>query len=255
MLVMRTTENPANPLGEFVGAQETLGLDHFALAVDPLRFDGVEPRTLLGQKTTHDPHPFAALLDSAVVPSEPAPKFPGDVPARVVPDKEQHLLADLFELLSAPSEKLRRYTAHGSAVHESQPRLVDLWEVESVARDGLRLGVVFGDRLLDEAKGLALFGPTAQSGQCQSAPPALVQETDGPGFGFGLGHAHQSVAPPFFLSYRGSGEVIHRFARIHLTPSRRDKVARMVSPETRLCVSPSSKAASAAISKVHRLVS
>jgi hypothetical protein len=61
MLVMRTTENPANPLGEFVGAHETVGLDHFALAVDPLRFDGVEPRTLLGQKTTHDPHPLTAL--------------------------------------------------------------------------------------------------------------------------------------------------------------------------------------------------
>jgi hypothetical protein len=47
--------------------------------------------------------------------------------------------------------------------------------------------------------------------------------------------------------------VIHRLARIHLTESRRDKVARMVSPETRSSVSPSSKATSAAISKVHRL--
>jgi hypothetical protein len=44
-------------------------------------------------------------------------------------------------------------------------------------------------------------------------------------------------------------------ARIHRTPSSRARVARMVSPETRLCVSPSSKATSAAISKVHRLVS
>jgi len=42
-------------------------------------------------------------------------------------------------------------------------------------------------------------------------------------------------------------------ARIHLTERRRDKVARTVSPETRSVVSPSSKATSAAISKVHRL--
>ena len=49
--------------------------------------------------------------------------------------------------------------------------------------------------------------------------------------------------------------MIHRLARIHRTPSSRARVARMVSPETRLCVSPSSKATSAAISKVHRLVS
>src|SRR5215218_7987285 len=59
----------------------------------------------------------------------------------------------------------------------------------------------------------------------------------------------------FFLSYKGSGEVIHRLARIHLTPRRRESVARTVSPETRLWVSPSSKAASAAISKVQRLLS
>jgi hypothetical protein len=48
--------------------------------------------------------------------------------------------------------------------------------------------------------------------------------------------------------------VIHRLARCHLTPRRRARVVRMVSPETRLCVSPSSKATCAAISKVHRLV-
>jgi hypothetical protein len=49
--------------------------------------------------------------------------------------------------------------------------------------------------------------------------------------------------------------VIHRLACCHLTPRRRARVVRMVSPETRLCVSPSSKATCAAISKVHRLVS
>src|SRR3712207_494236 len=59
----------------------------------------------------------------------------------------------------------------------------------------------------------------------------------------------------FFLSYKGSGEVIQRFARCHLTPRRRESVARMVSPETRLCVIRSSKATSAAIESVQRLVS
>ena len=49
--------------------------------------------------------------------------------------------------------------------------------------------------------------------------------------------------------------MIHRLALCHLTPRRRIKVARMVSPETRSFVSPSSKATCVAISKVHRLVS
>jgi hypothetical protein len=49
--------------------------------------------------------------------------------------------------------------------------------------------------------------------------------------------------------------VIQRLARIHLTPRRRTRVARMVSPEIGLSVSPSSKATSAAMSKVQRLLS
>src|SRR5215203_2309823 len=74
--------------------------------------------------------------------------------------------------------------------------------------------------------------------------------------------AHSGSAPAtsisrsrrFFSFVQGVGEVIHRFARIQRTPSRRESVARTVSPETRSSVSPSSKAASEAIARVHRLV-
>src|ERR687897_2628575 len=239
MSVVRTTKHPAHPLGKLVRPQQTVRLDHFALGVDPLGLYGVQPRALLRKKTTHDPHPSfaAALLDAAVVSSEPAPDLPGDMPARVVPDEEQNLLADLFELLAAPLKELGRYGTDGPSVNEAQPHVADLRQVESVAGDGLRLGVVFGHRLLNEAKGLALLGEAAQGGQSHTAPPAFVQETHRPGVGIGRGHAHQSVAPSFFLSYRGSGEVIHRLARCHLTPRRRARVVRMVSPETRLRVS------------------
>jgi hypothetical protein len=48
--------------------------------------------------------------------------------------------------------------------------------------------------------------------------------------------------------------VIQRLARCQRIPSTRERVARMVSGETRLSVSPSSKATSAAIESVHRLV-
>jgi hypothetical protein len=48
--------------------------------------------------------------------------------------------------------------------------------------------------------------------------------------------------------------VIQRFALCHLSPRRRESVARMVSPETRLLVISSSKATSAAISRVQRLL-
>ena len=47
--------------------------------------------------------------------------------------------------------------------------------------------------------------------------------------------------------------MIQRLARCQRIPIR-SRVARMVSPETRFSVSPSSKLTSAAISKVHRLL-
>src|SRR5215213_5038815 len=173
MLVMRTTENPAYPIRKLVGSKQPVWLDDLALSVNPLRLYGVQPRTLLRKKATHDPHSVSALLDSAVVSSEPAPDLPGDVPARVVPDEDHDLLADLFELLQAPLKELGRYGTDGPSVNEAQPRIADLRQVESVAGDGFRLGVVFGDRALNEAKGLALLGEAAQGGQSHPAPPAL----------------------------------------------------------------------------------
>src|SRR5919199_314857 len=231
MLVMRTTKRPAYPLGKLVGSEQPFRLDDLALAVYPLRLNGVEPRTLLRKKATHYPDSAPALFHFSVVPSEPPPHLFGDVPGSVVPDEQQNLLAKSksFEPLAAPSEKSGRYTAHGPPAHEPQPRLVGFGRVESVAGDGLRLGIVFGDRPPEEAHRLALLGPTVQGGQGHPAPPAFVQEADGPP-GIRSRDFHQSIAPSFFLVYSGSGEVIHRLARIHRTPRRRDNVAGGWSP-------------------------
>src|SRR5215207_7415987 len=209
MLVMRTTEYPAHPSGKLVCSEQPFRLYDLALGVYPLGLYGVQPRTLLRKQATDDPHALAALLDAAVVFSEPPSHLFADMPARVVPDEYEELLANSFELLEAPRKEPRRCRRNRPSVHEPDPRVTDPWQIESVAGYGLRLGVVLGDRLLDEARGLALLGPGVQRGQGHPAPPALVQEAHRPGVGVGLGHFHQSIAPPFFLSYRGSGEVIH----------------------------------------------
>src|SRR3954452_20305916 len=204
MLVMRATEDPATPLGKLVGAKHSCRLYHFALAMNPLGLYRVQPRALLWQQAAHDPYAFAALFDSAVILPEPAPDLLGDVPAGIVPDENQRLLTKGFEFLGAPSEKLPRYRAHGPPVHESQPCLIELGQVEPVAGDGLRLGIVLGERLLNEAHRLALFGPTAQSWQSKPAPPTFVLKARYP-FGIGLGYLHQPIAASFF-SRRGDRE-------------------------------------------------
>src|SRR5215207_1003321 len=159
---MRTTEYPAYSIRELISSQKTVWLDDFALCVYPLGLYGVEPRTLLGQQASNDPHPFLlALFERSVVRADPASDFPGDVPAGVVPDENHNLLTCRLEFLQAPLKELGRYGAHGPSVNEAQPRIADLWQVESVAGDGFGLGVVFGDRLLDEAKGLSFLAPSA----------------------------------------------------------------------------------------------
>src|SRR5215217_90153 len=104
MIVVRTTKHPAPPLGKLVRPQQTLRLDDLALCVYPLGLYGVKPRTLLPKKTTHDPHAFPALLDAAIVLSEPSPYLFGDVPRSVVPDEQQRT----FLPISSSSSKLHR---------------------------------------------------------------------------------------------------------------------------------------------------
>ena len=88
MLVMRTIEDPTNPLGKLIGSQQPVGLDHFSLAVYPLGFYGVEPRTLLGHKAAYDPHSLCALFDFSVVRSEPASDLPADLWVKAPPRRQ-----------------------------------------------------------------------------------------------------------------------------------------------------------------------
>ena len=50
MLVMRTTEDPTDPIGKLIRAQQTVGFDHFALAMNPFGLYRIQPRALLGQR-------------------------------------------------------------------------------------------------------------------------------------------------------------------------------------------------------------
>src|SRR5215217_9758890 len=138
MFVVRTVENLANSVGKLVCSEKSVGFDHLALCVNPLRFDGVQPRALLRKQATDDPHPITALFDSAVVGTEPTPHFFGDVPRSVVPDENENLLANGLELSHAPLEKARRYRRNRPPVHEPDPRPIESGQVESVTTYGFR---------------------------------------------------------------------------------------------------------------------
>src|SRR5215210_5943143 len=156
MLVVRTSKRRADSLGQLIGAEQTVGFDHFALAMNPFGLHGVKPRALLGQQTSDDPHPFLlALFQSPVAPTDPAANLAAYVPTGVVPDQHQHSLAQSLKLLAAPLQKARGYPAQRAAVHKAQPSLLELGHVQPVARDSLRIGIIFFHRLFPQAQWLA----------------------------------------------------------------------------------------------------
>src|SRR5215204_2761383 len=180
MFVMRTVEDSADSLGQLVSREQPVGLDHLALAMDPLGLYWIEPRTLLGQKAAYDPHAPAVLFDPAVVSSDPPSHLSAYMPAGVVPDQHPNSLADRFELLGAPPKKASRYTAHRPTVHKAQPHLIELRHKKPVTGDGLRIGIIFLNRLLHQAQRLARIAPTVKGRSRQPAEPGLVAETHDP---------------------------------------------------------------------------
>src|SRR5215213_7835546 len=205
MFVVRTVEDSADPICQFVSAEQPIRLNHLALAVYPLGLYSIEPRTLGGQKTAYDPHSICALFDSPVVRGDPRSDLFRDVPGSVVPDQHPYTLAGCLQLLAAPTKKAGRYGAHRAAVHEAQPHLIELRQVEPITGNGLRIGIVFLDRLLHQAQGLARIAPAVKRRSRQPAEPGLVQESHDPLWA-AVGEADQPVASEaslFFLRTRG----------------------------------------------------
>src|SRR5829696_3279943 len=181
----------------------------YACPVNPLGLYGVEPWAPFRQQAADDPHPScSALFDLPVMRGDPLSNLLGDVPGGVVPDQNPNLLARRLKLLAAPPKEPRGYRAHGTTVHEAHPHLLELGHIKPVAGDGLRIGVVLGDRSFDEAqRRFACIAPAVEGRPPQAAEPGLVAETYRP-LGMSRCQANQSVASEaslFFLRTRGRG--------------------------------------------------
>src|SRR5215216_3155973 len=259
MRIMGAAEDPANPIRKLVGTDQLLGLDHFSFAMDPFGLYCVQPWTLLRQQTGNDAHALPAVFDLSVVRSDPAAHLFTRVPTGVIPDHKQRLLAHRGELLATVLKKLGGDGTHRPAVHEPHPRpLPDLpvgffsTHQHPVSGQSLRVGVAFDRFFLDETHRLPTIGPGMQTWSLKATPPCLILEAQSP-LRARKGEPDQPISSPFFLSYSGSGELIHLLALSQRTPNLLS-VERIVSPETRSSVMPSSKLTSAACSSVQRVL-
>src|SRR3712207_4832821 len=119
------------------------------------------------------------------------------VPACVVPDEKQSLLAPMLEPVAAPPKKPCGYGAHRATVHEPQPGLFHLRQIQPVAGESLRLGIVLSRLFRKEAHRLCGIRPRTQRRSLEARKPRLVLETYSPAW-MALGEPDQPVSSPFF---------------------------------------------------------
>src|SRR3954462_6646621 len=124
MWLMGAAVGVGDAVGELLDGEQAVGFDDAALAMDPGRLDGIEPRALDGQVAGDDADPIAALLDLSVVVADPGTDLLADVPGGVVPDQEQRLLVGRLEFPAAPVEVVDGDGAPGPTIHETQPHPV-----------------------------------------------------------------------------------------------------------------------------------
>ena len=245
-----------DPCFEFRGTQQAGWFRDGPLAMDPFRFNRVQPRTFARQWADDNAHPPSTALDLPIVLAQPVPYGLAAVPRGIVPDHEQGCEALGGELGRAPAQEIDGDGTHGTARHKAQPHLVGLLgprpHQQTITGERLGIGVIrrWG-QLLELGRGLGVR-PTVLVGLGQPAPPDFVLKAERPRR-MGVGPLDQLVAPFFFRAYAGSGLVIQCLARFQATPKRRS-ATRMASSLTSRGVSPCAQLTSAARASVQRLV-
>jgi len=71
MSFIGTVKIGTNALGQVLCREDRVGFNNGTLAMDPFGFNGIEPKTLFGQKQRENPHAFARGLRLHVVLTNP----------------------------------------------------------------------------------------------------------------------------------------------------------------------------------------
>jgi hypothetical protein len=191
-----------DPRFKFGSAQQPIRFRHGPLAMDPCRFNGVEPRTFARQRAHDKAHACSTPLDLLMVVPYPVPHRLAAVPRGIVPDQQQGGEALCREACGAPRQEIDRDGTHGAPRDKAEPHLVRLvWpRPDQPAITGQRLGIRIVRRrrqLLDFGRGLGVC-PAMLVGLSEPTPPDFVATPQRPS-GLGSSPLDQPVTPVFFL--------------------------------------------------------
>jgi hypothetical protein len=120
---MVTVKIGTDSVSHFGSSKQASRFGDGALGVHPVWLNWIQLGALAGQVAGHDAHALALLLDLAIVRAEPGAHLLTDVPGGVVPDKQQGLLAQCRQFLTAPGQVLRGELTHGAILDKAQPDL------------------------------------------------------------------------------------------------------------------------------------
>jgi len=191
-------------LHQFCSRQQARGFYHCPFPMDPMRFQGVEPRAFAGQGTPHNPDPVTFPFDVPVMLAEPLPHGVAAVPRGGVPHPQQGGFPHSGQLGADPAQEGARCLTPRPCDQEAQPHVLlaharggPLLDEQAITGQGFGVRISGRRGLLDEVQGLVRRGPGRQRGLRQATPPRLSFKAHRP-LRMTRGYADQAVAG-FFL--------------------------------------------------------
>jgi hypothetical protein len=163
---------------DLCGGQQAVGLHDRPLAMDPMRFKGIQPRTFDRQATDQEAD-ASVPLRLPIVGTNPHTDRPANVPGGLVPQQHQDLFPRGGQPLAEPGEKGGRHMADWTSVDTPQQQGVAVGPQQPIAAQGFGLRVPPGEDLFHQPQGLPL-GPAVQGGVGQPAPPGLIGKAQHP---------------------------------------------------------------------------
>jgi len=123
MRFIGTPKIGTDPFSQLTGREQAVRFHHVALAMNPFRFNGIEPGTLLGQQERQDMYACTGLLNLHVVLTDPGANSLTNMPRSMIPDQEPVGLPKPLETLTAPLQELDSDSTHRATSDEAQPHL------------------------------------------------------------------------------------------------------------------------------------
>jgi hypothetical protein len=211
MRFIGTAKVGTDPFCQLASGKPPVMLDHVALGMYPLRFNGIKPGALRGQQEGQNPHAFTGLLDVLVVLAYPGTHGLTLMPGGIIPDQEPVRLPFFEQAFATPLQELGGDGAHRASGHEAQPGLRAVWLIRSpllpedaITGQRFGIGIVLAPGLLHQSYRLVLTLPGMHLGQGKAAPPDFIAKANRPR-GRLSGPSNQAVPRVFFAGTADRG--------------------------------------------------